>query len=205
MDTHPIAGRKKREVGRLARTRGEPLTALLSRGLVKPVSAPPTYHVCRGVCGVRCGQLSLMPLGTRVGAGRTLIDNPAQFYSLAVMSNTSSPLVERLRKAVTISEQIQKLQAELDAILSGCGMGNGDFSDSAAVRQQRRTRKMSAAGRRRIAAAQRARWAKAKGEATAADYEQPVVRKKRRKMSAAGRAAIAAAQKKRWAKAKEEA
>ena len=50
-------------------------------------------------------------------------------------------------------------------------------------------RKMSAAGRARIAAAQKARWAKAKGQATA-----------KRKLSAAARKRIAAAQRARWAK-----
>jgi hypothetical protein len=48
--------------------------------------------------------------------------------------------------------------------------------------------KVSAAGKARMAAAQRARWAKAKGKT------------KKRKLSAAGRAAIGAAQKARWAK-----
>jgi hypothetical protein len=52
-------------------------------------------------------------------------------------------------------------------------------------------RKMSAAGRRRIAAAQRARWAKAKQEPAPAP---------KRRISAAGKKAIIAATKKRWAK-----
>ena len=55
-------------------------------------------------------------------------------------------------------------------------------------------KKMSAAGRRAIAAAQKARWAKVKTAAKPA--------KKRKKMSAAGRARIAAFQKARWAKIK---
>jgi hypothetical protein len=50
-------------------------------------------------------------------------------------------------------------------------------------------RKVSASGKARMAAAQRARWATVKGQA-----------KLKRKLSAAGRAAIAAAQKARWAK-----
>ena len=55
---------------------------------------------------------------------------------------------------------------------------------------------MSAVGRARIAAAQKARWAKVKGDKVEA------APKKRRKMSAAGRARMAAAAKARWAKAK---
>ena len=55
---------------------------------------------------------------------------------------------------------------------------------------------ISAAGRARIAAAQRARWAKTKGQA--AQGFAP----KTRTMSAAGRKRIAAAQRARWAKYK---
>ena len=51
---------------------------------------------------------------------------------------------------------------------------------------------MSAAGRRRIAAAQRARWAKVKGQAAAP--------KPKRHISAAGKKRIAAAARARWAK-----
>jgi hypothetical protein len=54
---------------------------------------------------------------------------------------------------------------------------------------------MSADGRARIAAAQRARWAKLKANSPA-----HMKARKHRKMSAAGRAAIAAAARARWAK-----
>jgi len=56
-------------------------------------------------------------------------------------------------------------------------------------------RSLSPEARERIAAAQRARWAKAKGKAGKAVP-------RRRTISAAGRAAIAKAQRERWAKAK---
>jgi len=55
---------------------------------------------------------------------------------------------------------------------------------------------MSAAGRVRIIAAQKARWAKAKKQSA-----KPA-KKAKRKMRAAARAKIAAAAKARWAKAK---
>jgi hypothetical protein len=69
---------------------------------------------------------------------------------------------------------------------------------------------MSAAGRARVAAAQKARWAKVKGAKPSAF--KTVVKaliaaksvKKTHKMSAAGRAKIAAVQKARWAKIKAE-
>ncbi len=57
--------------------------------------------------------------------------------------------------------------------------------------------KMSAAGRARIASAQRARWAKLKAKNGS---DQTAAMPKKRTMSAAARKKIAAAQRKRWAK-----
>ena len=62
------------------------------------------------------------------------------------------------------------------------------------------TRKLSASARARIAAAQRARWAKVREKA---GVEQKVVLiRGKRTLSAAGRKKIAAAQRARWAKVK---
>ena len=60
-------------------------------------------------------------------------------------------------------------------------------------------RTMSAAGRARIAAAQRARWAKVKARG---ENEKVVTMPKKRTMSASARKRIAAAQRARWAKVK---
>jgi len=80
--------------------------------------------------------------------------------------------------------------AELRAMLNGA-------QPQAAVEPQKVTlRKMSAAGRKRIAEAQRQRWAALKGAAEPAMPQPP---KRKRKLSPAGRAAIVAALKKRWA------
>jgi hypothetical protein len=81
--------------------------------------------------------------------------------------------LESVTKA--IKEEISKLNQVLQ-LLEGGAKAAG--------------RKMSAAARARIGVAQRARWAKARGQAP-----KPI-----RKLSAAGRARIAAAQKARWAK-----
>ena len=54
---------------------------------------------------------------------------------------------------------------------------------------------MSAAGRARIAAAQRARWAKTKGQKVV-----PIASPKKHKLSVSALANIRAAQKKRWAR-----
>ena len=59
--------------------------------------------------------------------------------------------------------------------------------------------RMSAAGRARIAAAQRARWAQLKGGTVNSSNS---TQKPKRRMSAAARKALAAAARKRWATAK---
>lgn len=82
--------------------------------------------------------------------------------------------------------------AELRSLLSG---GSAEPA-AASVPAKRKRRKMSAAGRARIAEAQRKRWAGVKGQ-SAAPTPEPA--KPKRKLSAAGRKAIVAASKKRWA------
>jgi len=65
---------------------------------------------------------------------------------------------------------------------------------SVAAESAKPRRKMSAAARTRIAAAQKARWAKVRADAGAPELSRP-----KRKLSAAGRKAISEAAKKRWA------
>ena len=97
-----------------------------------------------------------------------------------------------LRRAIALKEQIEALTSELAGIF-------GELAGSTTKRLGRPPGTgMSAAGRARIAAAQRARWAKVKGKGNITDGAA----KPKRKMSAAGRARIAAAAKARWAKAK---
>jgi hypothetical protein len=64
------------------------------------------------------------------------------------------------------------------------------------------TRKMSAAGRARIAAATRARWAKIRAQKAAGTVSGNSGVEPKRKVSAAARKRMAAAQKARWAKIK---
>ena len=99
----------------------------------------------------------------------------------------------QLRKAADIQERIQLLQEELGQLLGG------DVPSPAQTTEAPKKRKVNAAGRARMRAAQIARWAKIKGTAPSA---KPAAAPKKRKMSAAGRAAISAAAKARWAKAK---
>jgi hypothetical protein len=103
----------------------------------------------------------------------------------------SSLTTAQLRRAADLKEKIGALNQELASILDG--------SVSAPAKTPKKKGGMSAAGRAKIAAAQRARWAKVKAAKPAA--KAPA---KKNKISAAGRARIAAAQKARWAKVKAE-
>jgi hypothetical protein len=94
-----------------------------------------------------------------------------------------------------IDEQI----AEIKRLLGGSRNGASKNGASAASEPAGRKHRISAAGRRAIAAAQRRRWAEQKG---ATGTSTAKVKKPKRKLSAAGRAAIVAALKKRWAAAK---
>jgi hypothetical protein len=103
------------------------------------------------------------------------------------MNSINSLSAQQLRRAAAIKDQIDGLHAELSRLL---GAADGQLPSSG-------KRTMSASARRKIAAAQKARWAKAKGKTTSKSGQKP-----KRKMSAAGRARIAAAARARWAKAK---
>jgi len=102
------------------------------------------------------------------------------------MSNINELSISQLKRAVILKEKIADLERELSSLIGTSSAGPS-------------TRKggMSAAGRARIAAAQKKRWAKIKaGLPASAAAAKPA----KRKMSAAGRAAISAAAKARWAR-----
>src|SRR5437763_10372711 len=98
--------------------------------------------------------------------------------TLSVMPNIEGIIQELRRERACIDQAIQALTSL-----------NGSTPQAAA------TRTMSASARRRIAAAQRARWAKQKGAEKASGTARP-----KRKISAAGIAQIRAAAKARGAK-----
>jgi hypothetical protein len=80
------------------------------------------------------------------------------------------------------------------------GMRSGSTSQSASTAAKPPRRKMSAAGRKAIAEAQRKRWAENKTvSGTAPTKAGNPAKKPTRKLSAEGRANIVAALKKRWA------
>ena len=76
----------------------------------------------------------------------------------------------------------------------------GDRTEPAATPEPgRKRRKVSAAGRKRMAEAQRKRWAAKKQSSEAPKAAKPEAQKPKRKMSAAGRKRISEATKRRWA------
>src|ERR1035441_1540074 len=96
----------------------------------------------------------------------------------------------QLRKAADIKERIDALQNELTEILGG-----EVPTPAQAIDAPRKKRKVSAAGRARMRAAQIARWAKIKGTAPSVEP----AKKPKRKMSAQGLANIRAGVAKRMA------
>ena len=98
-------------------------------------------------------------------------------------------VVRQLRKE---RDRAARVVERLDAALAAL---NGGSYRSTATR-----RTISAAGRARIAAAQRARWAKVRGNT--GQKENVVSMPKKKTMSAAARKKIAAAQRAGWAKVK---
>jgi hypothetical protein len=147
------------------------------------------------------------------------LDSPHWLGLNPCMTKLQDLTVTQLQRAVALKEQIETLQQELGAI-----GGNGTPATPAA-----KTGGMSAAGRARISAAAKARWARVKGtaplakpakkggmsEATKAKLRAMAKARwakikgaaapaskpaKKRTMSAAGRAAISAAAKAMWAR-----
>ena len=128
------------------------------------------------------------------------------------MNSITELTAQQLRQAADIQEKIESLQKELNQILGA--------TVESAPSEAPKKRKMSAAGRKAIAAAAKARWAKIKGTApkrklsakAIANIRAGVARrmaakgkavqKSKRKLTAAGRAALSAAAKARWAKVK---
>jgi hypothetical protein len=103
----------------------------------------------------------------------------------------------QLRRILAIKEQIETLQSQINSIADG---GNGAGMPSPFTKKRRR--RMSRAARARIAAAQRARWAKIKGPGTKSQAKP--AKNKDRRSSPAVRAKLAAAAKARWAKVRAE-
>jgi len=121
---------------------------------------------------------------------------------------TSIPSADQLKRAIQISEQIAELEAELVAVFNGSAPAQRSAAPTGGrvAKSGRKRRTMSAEAREKIAAAQRARWAKTKGKSSAASAATPKSAKAGKKtkksgggITAAGRAKLAAMMKARWA------
>jgi hypothetical protein len=95
--------------------------------------------------------------------------------------------VVRLLKKEQVTRELHGISAALVAFGNAYGKGTG-------------TRKLSASARARIAAAQKARWAKVRENAGKSAKVVPI--RGKRTLSAAARRKIAAAQRARWARVK---
>jgi|ERR1051325_5500923 hypothetical protein len=93
----------------------------------------------------------------------------------------------------TLKKEHDRLTRELQGISAALSAFGASYSRNGG------TRKLSAAGRANIVAAQKARWAKA---STNGNKTNVLAMPKKRRMSVAARKRIAAAQRARWAKAK---
>jgi hypothetical protein len=108
----------------------------------------------------------------------------------------SNPSIAQLKRAISITEQIESLQSELNQIFGASpGKAPAASASGQAVSTKKKRGGISAAGRAAIAAAQKARWAKLKGDTGGTKPEK----KRKRKLSPEARAKIAAAAKKMWA------
>jgi hypothetical protein len=95
------------------------------------------------------------------------------------MSN-NTPSVVSLRRAIEITEQIEKLEAELKAVLSGSVVAPAAPAPATAKpsKPAKKKRTMSPEARARIVAAQKTRWAKVRAEKAAAAAASPAKGKK---------------------------
>jgi len=103
------------------------------------------------------------------------------------MSNLTGVVRLLKKEQDRLTKELRGIGAALAAFGKAYGKGTG-------------TRKLSAAARARIVAAQRARWAKFRGNNGAKKKVVPI--RAKRTMSADARKKIAAAQRARWAKVK---
>jgi hypothetical protein len=124
---------------------------------------------------------------------------------------STTPSIDQLKRALAISEQIQKLEEALASVFGSSVKLSAPAAPAKAAAVAAKPRKgkrgLSAEGRARIAAAQKARWAKVKGGAVAAKEAPKAAKpagkaKVKRHLSPEARARIVAAVKRRWAKVK---
>jgi len=115
------------------------------------------------------------------------------------MGEEHMPISKSIVEAAIVGFEEQKRQidvqiSELRAMLTGGSAETTAAPEAGPVKPK----KFSPAARRRMALAQKARWAKIKGEAESPAPSPTQVPKAKRKLSAAGLKAIIASNKKMW-------
>jgi|SRR5215475_3764844 len=98
--------------------------------------------------------------------------------------------IKQLRRAAAIKEQIARLNKQLGSLL-------GAPAKSRVATRNKRT--MSASVRRKIAASQKARWAKLRQAKRATRSAKPALKAKKKTFSAATKAKLSARMKAYWA------
>ncbi len=104
--------------------------------------------------------------------------------------NFSDLTINQLKRAAAIKEQIETLNKKLRSIL-------GTSAKSGAAPKRKRT--MSASVKKKIAAAQKARWAKVQSVKPATRSVKPAAKAKKKTMSPAAKAKLSAKLKAYWA------
>jgi len=114
------------------------------------------------------------------------------------MSNLRSAVQQLQQEHKHALQQVEKLQSAI-SLLEDLVARNGSGASRAGARPGRI---LSATARRRMAQAQKARWARVRRESKPADGKVKNAPPVKRVMSASARRKIAAAQRARWAKVK---
>ena len=104
--------------------------------------------------------------------------------------NLSDVTINQLKRAAAIKERIEDLNRELRSVL-------GASAKSGAAPKKKRT--MSASVKRKIAAAQKARWANLRRDKPATRSVEPAVKAKKKTVSRATKAKLSAKLKAYWA------
>ena len=116
------------------------------------------------------------------------------------MSSITNLTPSQLRQAADLKEKISALENQLSQLTGATTQSVA--AKPVTTKAPKKKGGMSAAGRAKVSAAQKARWAKIKSAKPAVTVTKPA--KKKFTMSAAAKAKISAAAKARWAKVKAE-
>ena len=105
----------------------------------------------------------------------------------------------QLRQALQMREQIEDLQRKLNALLGGERSASANVKTKKTVGRSSAKRTLSPEARAKIAAGQKARWAKTKAPVAPVSKSGAKAAKKKGGLTPEGRAKLAAAMKARWA------